>query len=70
MACKEAKVDRTFKEICGLTNVSKKEIGKCYKILQQHFQTGNEEITFNSFLVRFANQLGLPEKLANQGTKV
>jgi transcription initiation factor TFIIB len=63
-------VTRTFKEICALTNVAKKEIGRCYKILQQHFQTGQAEITFESMLVRFANELDLDPKIANMSCKV
>lgn len=34
IACREHQVTRTFKEICNVTKVSKKEIGRCFKILQ------------------------------------
>lgn len=33
-ACKTNKVPRTFREICQLTNVSQKLIGKCFKEMQ------------------------------------
>jgi len=37
IACRQAKVPRTFKEICQLTRVPKKTIGQCYKALEQAF---------------------------------
>ncbi|KAG8908181.1 transcription initiation factor IIB [Tulasnella sp. 403] len=36
IACRQARVPRTFKEICQLTNVPKKTIGQCYKLLESH----------------------------------
>ncbi|KAJ3076685.1 transcription initiation factor IIB [Podochytrium sp. JEL0797] len=43
LACKLNHVTRTFKEICGVTNVPKKEIGKLYKLLQAHFKKETKE---------------------------
>lgn len=37
VACRQAHVPRTFREICQLTHVSKKALGQCYKALQQSF---------------------------------
>lgn len=34
IACREHQVTRTFKEICNVTKVEKKEIGRCFKLLQ------------------------------------
>src|SRR3954469_9019569 len=39
IACRQEKVGRTFREICSLTRVPKKEIGRCYKALQSKLQT-------------------------------
>ncbi|KAJ3030631.1 UNVERIFIED_CONTAM: transcription initiation factor IIB [Siphonaria sp. JEL0065] len=70
LACKTNHVSRTFKEICGLTNVPKKEIGKLYKVLQVHFKketkdSGGEAIqntnTPDSFIRRFTGELNLPQ---------
>lgn len=36
-ACKTNKVPRTFREICQLTNVSQKLIGKCFKEMQSAY---------------------------------
>jgi len=37
IACRQAHVPRTFREICQLTHVSKKTLGQCYKALEQAF---------------------------------
>lgn len=37
IACRQAHVPRTFREICQLTSVPKKTIGQCYKTLEQAF---------------------------------
>ncbi|KAE8224662.1 hypothetical protein CF319_g2468 [Tilletia indica] len=37
VACKMAKVPRTFSEICALTSVNKKLIGQCFKEMQMAF---------------------------------
>ncbi|WBW73253.1 transcription factor TFIIB [Schizosaccharomyces osmophilus] len=40
IACRQGKVPRTFMEICTLTNVPKKEIGRVYKTLQRMLTEG------------------------------
>jgi transcription initiation factor TFIIB len=37
IACRQAAVPRTFREIVELTNVPKKQIGQCYKALERSF---------------------------------
>lgn len=37
IACRQARVPRTFREICQLTHVPKKTLGQCYKALEQAF---------------------------------
>ena len=41
IACRQAKVPRTFKEICQLTRVPKKAIGQCFKTLELAFETSS-----------------------------
>lgn len=69
IACRQAHVPRTFREICNLTHVSKKTLGQCYKALESSFNlaaptgpvadkgptTGPENL-----LVRYCNHLDLP----------
>lgn len=58
IACREHSVSRTFKEVCALTNVSKKEIGRCFKLLQPHFEN-KPQISFDSYISRFSSSLEL-----------
>jgi len=70
IACRQAHVPRTFREICNLTHVSKKTLGQCYKALEQAFNltpgasaqtTGNSPSTGpETLLVRYCNHLDLP----------
>ena len=59
IACREQGVTRTFKEICALSRVSKKEIGKCYKLLQPLLEKPAERRSLDSFISRFASVLDL-----------
>ncbi|KAK8117175.1 Transcription factor TFIIB [Apiospora kogelbergensis] len=50
IACRQAQVPRTFREIFALTNVSKKEIGRTFKQLEKFLQGHRENNTANSLL--------------------
>ncbi len=74
IACRQAHVPRTFREICNLTHVSKKVLGQCYKALEQAFNLtpGASTTTHNSsspttgpenLLVRYCNHLDLPAQV-------
>lgn len=70
IACRQAHVPRTFREICNLTHVSKKVLGQCYKALEQAFNltpgasAQNGTLAHNqgpeALLVRYCNHLDLP----------
>lgn len=70
IACRQAHVPRTFREICNLTHVSKKVLGQCYKALEQAFnltpgssaQAGSQGAIQGpeTLLVRYCNHLDLP----------
>lgn len=73
IACRQAHVPRTFREICNLTHVSKKTLGQCYKALEQAFNLtpgASAHSSVNSpttgpetLLVRYCNHLDLPAKV-------
>ena len=76
IACRQAHVPRTFREICVLTNVPKKTLGQCYKALEQAFNltpgaqsnpngnSGNGSTTgAEDLLVRYCNHLDLPPNI-------
>lgn len=70
IACRQAHVPRTFREICDLTHVSKKILGQCYKALEQAFNltpgasaahsSNNPATGPENLLVRYCNHLDLP----------
>ncbi|KAG2002501.1 transcription initiation factor IIB [Coprinopsis cinerea AmutBmut pab1-1] len=62
IACRQAHVPRSFKDICSLTHVSKKMLGQCYKVLERAFtQVGAAPSSGpEGFLVRYCNYLDLP----------
>jgi transcription initiation factor TFIIB len=74
IACKEHASSRTFKEICNLTKVSKKEIGRCYKLLQPHLidpagSTGTAG-SLDSYVYRFCSQLDLGQDIVRGSLRV
>ena len=75
IACRQAHVPRTFREICKLTQVSKKTLGQCYKALERAFNlaaaAGNDNpeapvassapgTSAENLLIRYCNHLDLP----------
>jgi len=75
IACRQAAVPRTFREICELTSVPKKQIGQCYKALERAFnlqpgataQHHNPNFAASTspedLMVRYGNHLDLPVAL-------
>ncbi|KAI2780583.1 cyclin-like protein [Daldinia loculata] len=51
IACRQAKAPRTFREIYSLTRVSKKEIGRTFKVLEKMLQNSRDENVTGSFLM-------------------
>lgn len=78
IACRQAHVPRTFREICTLTHVSKKVLGQCYKALEQAFNLApgassadrtstalNVANGPEELLFRYCNHLNLEPSFAN-----
>ncbi|CAG8595485.1 1091_t:CDS:2 [Ambispora gerdemannii] len=59
IACRQENVPRTFKEICAITRVPKKEIGRCFKTLIRTFETNVATMTSEDLMSRFCSMLGL-----------
>ncbi|KAF9087618.1 transcription initiation factor IIB [Mortierella sp. GBA35] len=60
IACRQEGVPRTFKEISTLTQVSMKEIGRCFKALNDAFhETKVQTMTSQDLMARFCSNLGL-----------
>lgn len=59
IACRQECVPRTFKEICAVSKISKKEIGRCFKLIVKALNTSVDVITTGDFMSRFCANLGL-----------
>ena len=60
IACRQEGVPRTFKEICAVSKISKKEIGRCFKLILKALETSVELITTGDFMSRFCANLSMP----------
>ncbi|CAK9300030.1 unnamed protein product [Gordionus sp. m RMFG-2023] len=68
IACRQEGVPRTFKEICATSQVSKKEIGRSFKLILKQLETSVDLITTGDFMSRFCSNLGLPLKVQKMAT--
>lgn len=70
IACRQEGVPRTFKEICGVSKISKKEIGRCFKLILKVLETSVDLITTTDFMSRFCSNLGLPNMVQRAATHI
>lgn len=65
IACRNEQGARTYKEICGLTNVSKKDIGAMVKRIETVFPDAKTRYVRGTedYVTRFCNKLNLPREL-------
>jgi len=59
IACRQEGVPRTFKEICAISKIPKKEIGRCFKLILRTLEASVDLITSEDFMSRFCSNLGL-----------
>jgi transcription initiation factor TFIIB len=72
IACRQENVSRTFKEICALTKVPKKEIGRCFKALVRELDTNmhSQDMSGADLMYRFCSNLGLPAEVKKAAVAV
>ena len=70
IACRQEGVPRTFKEIVAVSTVSKKEIGRCFKLILKAHDTSVELITTGDFMSRFCGTLSLPRNVQRAATTI
>jgi len=70
IACRKEGVPRTFKEICAVSRVSKKEIGRCFRLIIKSLETNLDQITSADFMSRFCGNLGLPISIQAAATRI
>lgn len=70
ISCRQEGVPRTFKEIVAVSTVSKKEIGRCFKLILKAHDTSVELITTDDFMSRFCGTLSLPRTVQRAATTI
>ncbi|CAG0882151.1 unnamed protein product [Cyprideis torosa] len=70
IACRQEGVPRTFKEICAVSKIRKKEIGRCFKLILKALETNVELITTGDFMSRFCTNLNLPMPIQRAATHI
>ncbi|KAI0218687.1 Transcription initiation factor IIB [Lamellibrachia satsuma] len=70
IACRQEGVPRTFKEICAVSKVSKKDIGRVFKLILKTLETSVELITTGDFMSRFCSNLALPTVVQKAATHI
>ena len=70
IACRQEGVPRTFKEIVAISTVSKKEIGRCFKLILKAHDTNVDIIQTGDFMDRFCAALGLPREVKKAATHI
>ncbi|KAL5012463.1 hypothetical protein ScPMuIL_011014 [Solemya velum] len=70
IACRQESVPRTFKEICGVSKISKKEIGRVFKLILKTLETNVDLITTGDFMSRFCSNLNLPHSVQKAATSI
>ncbi|XP_014668288.1 PREDICTED: transcription initiation factor IIB-like [Priapulus caudatus] len=70
IACRQEGVPRTFKEICAVSKIPKKEIGRCFKLILKALETSVDIITTGDFMSRFCSNLSLPTAVQRAATHI
>ncbi|XP_041370510.1 transcription initiation factor IIB-like [Gigantopelta aegis] len=70
IACRQEGVPRTFKEICAVSKISKKEIGRVFKLILKTLETNVDLITTGDFMSRFCSNLQLPNHVQKGATHI
>lgn len=70
IACRQEGVPRTFKEICAISKVSKKEIGRCFKLILKALETSVDLITTGDFMNRFCSNLNLSSSVQRAASHI
>lgn len=70
IACSQEGAARTFREICAVCTVSKKQIGKSFKLILRALNTSVDIMKTGDFMSRFCSNLDLDHKTQLVATTV
>ncbi|KAJ2129301.1 transcription initiation factor IIB, partial [Coemansia sp. RSA 678] len=62
LACRQDNAPRTFKEICALTKVDRKDIGRTFKFLKSKLGANTGTTSSNDLIARFCSNLNLSQE--------
>ncbi|CAG7818057.1 unnamed protein product [Allacma fusca] len=70
VACRQENIPRTFKEMCEGAQKSKKEIGRCYKLILRVLNIWVTPITAVDFMPGLCTKLKIPSEIQNAATEI
>ncbi|ODM88876.1 Transcription initiation factor IIB [Orchesella cincta] len=70
MAARQEGVPQTFKEVCAVSQASRREIGRAFTLLPEALDISVEAATSCDFMSRFCSNLGLPNSVRKAATAI
>jgi len=70
VACRDAEIPRTLIEVCDASNVKRKELTKCYRLLIQELNLKVPVVNAVQCVARIGNNLGISEKTKRHAIKI
>lgn len=70
VACRDAEIPRTLIEVCDASNVKRKELAKCYRLLIQELNLKIPVMNAEQCVARIGNNLGVSEKTKRHAIKI
>ncbi len=69
-SCRDTETPRTLKDIAAVSNLKKKEIGRCYRLLVRELDLKMPVIDLVKCIPRIANMAGLSEKTKRRALEI
>jgi transcription initiation factor TFIIB len=70
IACRQCGLPRTLDEIAGAANISRREVGRCYRFLVKELGLSIPPLKANHYVSKFSNQLTMQGKVEDIATKI
>ena len=70
VACRDAETARTLTDVCNASNVKRKELTKCYRLLVQELNLKIPVMSAVQCVARIGNNLGISEKTKRYAIKI
>lgn len=69
-ACRTTETPRTLKDVAEASNIKKKEISRCYRILFQELELKMPILDSTQCIAKISSKLDLPEKIKRQAANI